>query len=318
MIIKKNSSWNLKDNQTTNESDYINWTHTRRSLLKNMGAVTIITALYPHYSHANTIAYQRNSKYTVMRALTREEVATTYNNFYEFGSHKSIARQAQRLPTRPWQITIKGLVEKEQTIDIDTILKKITIEERVYRLRCVEAWAMTLPWLGFPMRQLLNIAQPLSSAKYVKMTTFADKEVMPGLAQSWYPWPYTEALTIEEAANDMTFLATGLYGKDIPKQNGAAMRLLTPWKYGFKSIKSIKSFEFTDKRPSTFWESIAPKEYGFWANVNPAYAHPRWSQAEERLVGSLNDKVPTQIYNGYGEFVAELYKGHENDHHYYM
>jgi len=251
----------------------------------------------------------RNEKYTVERALTSEKEATSYNNFYEFGSHKKISRAAQRLKTRPWNIVIDGMVEKEFEIGIDDLLKQVSLEERVYRHRCVEAWAMTVPWSGFAMRELVALAKPTSGAKYVAMQTIAEsKAEMPGLRQFWYPWPYQEGLTIEEATNDLAFLVTGLYGKPVPPQNGAPLRLAVPWKYGFKSIKSIIRFTFTDKQPETFWESLQAKEYGFWANVNPAVDHPRWSQATEWLLGGRqSDRVPTRLYNGYTEFVADLY-----------
>jgi sulfoxide reductase catalytic subunit YedY len=199
------------------------------------------------------------------------------------------------------------MVEKRQTVDIDTLLKKMPLEERVYRMRCVEAWSMAVPWSGFAMKALVDFARPLSTAKYVHMETFHDKGMAPGHKQFWYPWPYVEGLTIDEATNELAFIATGLYGKPIPRQNGAPLRLAVPWKYGFKSIKSIVRFHFTDKRPKTFWETVQGAEYGFWANVNPMVNHPRWSQASERVLDT-GRRVPTLIYNGYGEFVADLYK----------
>ena len=197
-------------------------------------------------------------------------------------------------------------MKKEMTIDIDDLLKKIPLEERVYRFRCVEAWSMAVPWSGFPLKALVALAKPNSSAKYVRMETLFDRGIMPGLRQPWYPWPYAEGLTIEEATNDLAFIATGLYGKPMPKQNGAPLRLATPWKYGFKSIKSIVRFTFLREKPETFWELVQPREYGFWANVNPKVSHPRWSQASERVLGN-SGRVPTLLYNGYGEFVADLY-----------
>ncbi|MBO6784905.1 MAG: protein-methionine-sulfoxide reductase catalytic subunit MsrP, partial [Alphaproteobacteria bacterium] len=242
-------------------------------------------------------------------ALTEEDEATSYNNFYEFGSHKQIARAAQKLEIRPWNIKIDGMVEKEFEIGFDDLLKQVQLEERVYRHRCVEAWAMTVPWSGFQMSELVKLANPTSGARYIQMATIAEsKAQMPGLRQFWYPWPYTEGLTMEEANNELAFIATGLYGKPMPKQNGAPLRLAAPWKYGFKSIKSIIQFTFTDERPKTFWEGLQPSEYGFWANVNPEVPHPRWSQASEWLLGgSQNERVPTRLYNGYAEFVAGLY-----------
>jgi sulfoxide reductase catalytic subunit YedY len=186
-------------------------------------------------------------------------------------------------------------------------------EERLYRLRCVEAWSMAIPWSGFPMKALVELAKPLSSAKYVEMLTFLDAKVAPGQRQFWYPWPYREGITIEEATNELTFLATGAYGKPLAKQFGAPLRLALPWKYGFKSIKSIVKFSFTDKRPVSFWEKLQAQEYGFWANVNPMVPHPRWSQATEEVIGAGGKRVPTLPYNGYGEFVAHLYKGKDGE-----
>ncbi|MDX1483751.1 MAG: protein-methionine-sulfoxide reductase catalytic subunit MsrP [Alphaproteobacteria bacterium] len=254
----------------------------------------------------------RNLRYRVERAITPEKLATTYNNFYEFGSHKSIHRAAQALPIRPWTVRVDGMVEKPFEIGIDDLLKKMPLEERVYRFRCVEAWAMTVPWSGFPLKALVDLAKPLSAAKYLRMETFKNPDVARGQRQHWYPWPYVEGLTMAEATNELAFIATGLYGKPIPKQNGAPLRLVVPWKYGFKNIKSLVRLSFTDKRPKTFWEEIQPAEYGFWANVNPEVPHPRWSQAKERLLDG-GAKVPTRLFNGYGEFVAGLYAGLDNE-----
>jgi sulfoxide reductase catalytic subunit YedY len=197
------------------------------------------------------------------------------------------------------------MVAKPRTIDIDDLLKQVQLEERVYRHRCVEAWAMTVPWTGFPLSALVKLADPQASAKYVVFETIQDK-TMPGLDAPFYPWPYIEGLTMAEATNDLAFLVTGLYGKPVPPQNGGPIRLVTPWKYGFKSAKAIVKITFTDNRPHTFWEAIQPSEYGFWANVNPAVAHPRWSQASERLIGT-DERVPTKLFNGYAEFVGGLY-----------
>jgi sulfoxide reductase catalytic subunit YedY len=257
---------------------------------------------------AHLYPVERNDAFKLDRALTAEEDATTYTNYYEFGSSKNIHARAQALPIRPWTVAIGGLVEKPMEIAIDDLLARMPLEERLYRHRCVEAWSMAVPWSGFPMRALVEMARPLSDAKYVKMTTFQDTEVALGQRESWYPWPYVEGLTIEEATNELAFLATGFYGKAIPKQNGAPLRLAVPWKYGFKSIKGIVAFEFTKVQPTSFWEQIQPREYGFWANVNPKVPHPRWSQATERVLGT-GKRVPTQLFNGYAEQVADLYKG---------
>lgn len=254
----------------------------------------------------------RNPKYTVKRALTKEQVATSYNNFYEFSESKSLVSLAQALPDDPWSIEIAGMVDKPRKIGLEDLLKQVTLEERVYRHRCVEAWAMTVPWTGFPLAALVKLAAPASGAKYVKFTSLADPKTMPGLRQSFYPWPYTEGVTMAEAMNDMAFLSVGMFGKTMPPQDGAPIRLTLPWKYGFKSAKSIVKVEFTDKQPLNFWQALQSSEYGFWANVNPAVPHPRWSQAQERLIGT-DQMVPTRIWNGYGEFVAHMYDGLKNE-----
>ena len=251
---------------------------------------------------------KRNEKYTATRELTREKVAARYNNFYEFTTNKGKVHElTDKFVVHPWQIEISGFVEKPGTYDLDDLFKRFDLEERVYRFRCVGAWAMTVPWTGFPMKALIDYVQPTSAAEYVRLVTFHRPEQAPGIkAQPWYPWPYFEGLTMAEATNELTLLATGIYGHALPKQHGAPIRLVAPWKYGFKSIKSIVKIEFTKRQPPTFWNQLAPKEYDFWANVNPDIPHPRWSQATERLIGTT-DRVPTQLYNGYGEYVAHLY-----------
>jgi len=204
------------------------------------------------------------------------------------------------------------MVEQKMTLDIDDLLKRMPLEERLYRHRCVEAWSMAVPWSGFPMKSLVDLAKPLGSAKYVEMQTFMNPKVAPGQRAPFYPWPYTEGLTMFEATNELAFLVTGMYGKPVPRQDGAPLRLVTPWKYGFKSVKSIVKFTFTDKRPKTFWEALQSSEYGFWANVNPEVPHPRWSQATERVLG-MDGRRPTLIWNGYGDFVAQMYDGLKNE-----
>jgi sulfoxide reductase catalytic subunit YedY len=248
----------------------------------------------------------RNARYDAGRAITDEHEATSYNNYYEFGMSKSVTDAAAALVSDPWTIEIAGMVNTPRRIGFDELMKQVTLEERVYRHRCVEAWAMTVPWVGFPLAALVKLAEPLGSASYVKFTTLADTKTMPGLRQSWYPWPYTEGLTMQEAMNELTFLSVGMYGKTIPPQDGAPIRLTVPWKYGFKSAKSIVRVEFTDQQPLSFWQQLQDSEYGFWANVNPDVPHPRWSQAEERLLGT-GESVPTRIWNGYGEYVASMY-----------
>ena len=256
---------------------------------------------------ANLYPAKRNVNFKLDRPLTEEKDAASYNNFYEFGSHKRIAFEASALRTRPWTVSFEGMVEKAIQVDIDTLIRAMPLEERLYRMRCVEAWSMAVPWTGFAMAELVKFARPLSGAKYVVMQTFHDKSMASGQKQVWYPWPYTEGLTLAEATNELTFMVTGVYGKPAANQFGAPLRLIVPWKYGFKSAKSLVRISFTDKRPKTFWEQIQSSEYGFWANVNPEVSHPRWSQATERVLGS-NDRIPTLLYNGYGEQVAHLYK----------
>lgn len=254
----------------------------------------------------------RNPRYAPGRDITPEPEATTFNNFYEFGSHKGISRAAQRLPQRPWTVKVEGMAEAPREFGIEDLLRFMPIEERVYRLRCVEAWSMVVPWTGFPLRALLDAVRPLGSARYVVFETAAIPGVMPGLRQSWYPWPYIEGCTIEEADNELSFMVVGAYGKPLPPQNGGPIRVHQPWKYGFKAGKSIVRITLTDRRPVSFWERIQPQEYGFWANVNPEVPHPRWSQANERVLGT-NARIPTQLFNGYGEFVASLYTGLQNE-----
>ena len=242
--------------------------------------------------------------------MTPEKITANYNNFYEFSTEKHLSSEA--LKTRPWMVSIDGMVEKPLQIGIDDLVKSMGVEERLYRHRCVEAWSMAVPWTGFPLKKLVDMAKPLGSAKFVRFETFLDKKTAPGQRGSFYPWPYIEALTIAEATNDLAFMVTGAYGKPLPKNFGAPIRLATPWKYGFKSAKSIVKISFVDKRPETFWENLGPDEYGFWANVNPQVPHPRWSQATETFLNT-GDRRPTMLFNGYGEQVASLYSGLEKE-----
>ena len=319
MLIKRPRGWELPDSAATPEAVFAD----RRRLVKAMGLGGLIAAASPLAlagceepgpvaveadPSAPLYPVKRNTAYVLDRAVTPEELVASYNNFYEFGSQKSVARAAQALPLRPWELRIDGLVETPRTLGIDDLLGKMPLEERLYRHRCVEAWSMAVPWSGFPLRALVDLARPLGSAKYLVMQTFLDADVAKGQRQGWYPWPYTEGLTMAEATHELAFVATGLYGRPVLKQNGAPLRLAVPWKYGFKSVKSIVRFTFAEARPKTFWEEIQPAEYGFWANVNPEVAHPRWSQATERVLGA-GRRVPTQLFNGYAEQVAHLYAG---------
>jgi methionine sulfoxide reductase catalytic subunit len=316
MLIRSRPGWFLPESAATPEAAFFN----RRNLIKGAGAIAASAALSSCDSKmaraskpegdpsARFYPARRNGAYKLDRAITREAIAEDYNNYYEFGTSKHIADDAQALPIRPWTVSIEGQVEKPFTIAIDDLIKKMPLEERLYRHRCVETWAMAVPWTGFPFRKLIELAKPLSGTKFVEMQTFMKPDVASGQAQPWYPWPYTEGLTMPEAMNDLAFLVTGVYGKPLPKQMGAPLRLAAPWKYGFKSVKAIVRFKFQNDQPRTYWQTVGPDEYGFWANVNPAVAHPRWSQASEELIGTGGETVPTKIFNGYGEQVAGLYK----------
>ena len=305
MLLRKNPGWMIAEREATPESLFLG----RRAALAAAGLAGGGLALPVRSARASDFPQaMRNPRFRSDRALTPEREATTYNNYYEFGSHKTISAAAQRLPLRPWTIRVEGMVERPHEFALDDLLRRLPVEQRVYRHRCVEAWAMVVPWTGFQLSELLNLAAPLDSAKYVRFDTAAVPSVMPGLRQSWYPWPYVEGCTIQEAANELSFMVVGAYGKPLPPQNGGPVRVHFPWKYGFKSGKSLVRVVLTDQRPKSFWEQIQPQEYGFWANVNPAVPHPRWSQATERLLGT-EERVPTRIFNGYGEFVAGLYEG---------
>lgn len=317
MLIKRPKGWDIIENSATPESLFFG----RRKLLAGAGALAAssigggtLTDALAQMADPTLDLYpaRRNPGFTLDRPLTDEKLSSNYNNFYEFGTSKRIAAAAQALKTRPWSLKIDGLVEKPLELGIDELIRAMPVEERLYRHRCVEAWAMAVPWTGFPLRALLDRAKPLSGAKYVRMETFLDAKTAPGQKQAWYPWPYVEGLTMAEAAHDLAFMVTGVYGKPLPNQFGAPLRLAVPWKYGFKSVKSITRISFVAERPKTFWEGLQASEYGFWANVNPAVPHPRWSQATEEVLGE-RDRRPTVIFNGYGEFVADLYKGLEKE-----
>jgi methionine sulfoxide reductase catalytic subunit len=317
MLIRRRKGWELPESAATPEHMFLD----RRAYLTGAGAISAATLL-PGAAlaqgadpTAGLYPAKRNEAFKLDRELTPENVSGNYNNFYEFGGSKRITAAAQALNIRPWDIKIDGMVEKEMTISFDDLMKRVgpQVEERLYRHRCVEAWSMAVPWSGFTLKALLDIARPLGSAKYVRFETFQDPKIAPGQRQNWYPWPYVEGVTIAEAANDLSFLVTGAYGKPLAKQFGAPIRLALPWKYGFKHIKSIKRITLTDQRPKSFWEGLQAAEYGFWANVNPAVSHPRWSQADEEVIGAGGKRVPTLLFNGYGEQVADMYKGLEKE-----
>jgi methionine sulfoxide reductase catalytic subunit len=247
-------------------------------------------------------------RYDVKEPRTSFQDVTHYNNFYEFGLDKlDPSENARTLRPRPWTIAVSGAVERELTLDLDTILKWFSLEERVYRMRCVEAWSMVIPWLGFPLAALIARLKPLASAKYVAFETLLDAKQMPLTAERVLDWPYVEGLRLDEATHPLALLAVGLYGKPLPNQNGAPLRLVVPWKYGFKGIKSIVKIRFTESEPRTTWNRAAPNEYGFYANVNPKVDHPRWSQATERRIGEVERRA-TLPFNGYAAEVASLYK----------
>ena len=316
MLIKNLKGWELPENLVTPEHVFLN----RRSFVGGAaGAAALFAAgsaraeddpsmgLYPA---------KANPKFVdAGRTITPLEINSAYNNYYEFGTSKQIAADAEALPIRPWTVMIDGEVEVPQTFAIDDLLKKLQVEERVYRHRCVEAWAMVVPWTGFTLKSLVELAKPKADAKFVRFETFNNPAVaagqQPGLLGS-YPWPYVEGVTMDEAMNDLGFMATGAYGKPLPKSMGSPLRLHLPWKYGFKSIKAIVKVSFVKERPIGMWEAIQASEYGFWANVNPEVAHPRWSQASEEVLGT-GERVPTQLFNGYGEFVGGIYKGLESE-----
>mgnify|MGYP001809645218 CR=1 FL=1 len=314
MNIIHRPDWALPESAVTPERAVLD----RRALMLAAGAGALAASAGPAHAQradqapdpsASLYPAPRNPAFReVDRPITAENAATTYNNFYEFGSHKQIWRAAQALRIRPWEIRIEGEVERPFTIAIDDLLRRVTLEERVYRLRCVEAWAMVVPWVGFPMADLLRIANPTSRARYVRFDTFHDAQMAPGQRQFWYQWPYVEGLSIAEANHPLSMMVTGAYGKPLPRQMGAPIRMIVPWKYGFKSGKSINRIVFQAERPKTFWIASGPDEYGFWANVNPAVPHPRWSQSSERMLGT-DERRPTLPYNGYAAEVAGLYAG---------
>ncbi len=318
MLIRKKSD--ISPSEITPESVYLN----RRQFMQAAGVGAAGMALSGLVAADNAAATEldyvpvqktADNPFYTSEALTPYTDASGYNNFYEFGTAKSDpAKYAGALTTAPWSIEVAGEVAKPGTYQLEDILKGMAIEERIYRLRCVEAWSMVIPWLGFPLASLIKRFEPTSKARYIEFTTLKRPAEMRGQrsAFSTIHWPYREGLRMDEAMHPLTILSVGMYGKVLPNQNGAPIRLVVPWKYGFKSIKSIVKIRFTDQQPQTSWESIAPEEYGFYANVNPDVDHPRWSQRyERRLPSSLlrPSRVKTQMFNGYEEQVASLYKG---------
>jgi methionine sulfoxide reductase catalytic subunit len=283
----------------------------RRRFMQGMGALAAGAAfgIAPDARAAVKLAGVRDSAYRLNEASTPYKDVTTYNNFYEFGTGKSDpAKNAGSLKTRPWTVAVEGAVKKPGVVDIDALLKLAPLEERIYRMRCVEGWSMVIPWVGYSLNELIRRVEPTGNAKYVEFVTLNDPRQMPGVRSRVLDWPYTEGLRIDEAMHPLAMLAVGLYGEVLPNQNGAPIRLVVPWKYGFKSAKSIVAIRFVEKQPVSSWTAAAPSEYGFYSNVNPEVDHPRWSQARERRIGEFR-KRDTLMFNGYGDQVASLYRG---------
>lgn len=325
MLIKNKVRNDVSENDVTDEVIY----QQRRKLLKQMGFVGAtalvgsMASIQQAFSADNQfktrkLDFSTSNKSSVTEKLTPESKVITHNNFYEFGAKKDQpAKNAQQFKVNPWQLSITGEVDNPYTLDYNELFSSFNIEERIYRLRCVEAWSMVIPWLGFGLADVIKKANPNSKAKFVAFKTLYDPKQMPGQSNRYLgggiEYPYVEGLRMDEALNDLSFLSVGLYGKTLPPQNGAPIRLVTPWKYGFKSIKSIVEIKLVDRMPSTTWNKLAPKEYGFYANVNPEVDHPRWSQASERRITSgglfARNRIATQMFNGYGDQVASMYSG---------
>ncbi|MFQ5664153.1 MAG: protein-methionine-sulfoxide reductase catalytic subunit MsrP [Terriglobia bacterium] len=319
MLIRVPKGWETPEREVTPEGVY----RSRRRFLQGAAvgvtgfglavlglsrAVNPFASEPPGIDNLPPLPAERNSKYAPERPITSERIVGGYNNFYEFTLDKGrVAELAERFRSRPWEIEVAGAVEQPRRVDVDELIRQMPLEERVYRLRCVEAWSVVVPWIGFPLARFIAWARPTSAARYLRMVSFDRPAEAPGQkSMSQLPWPYFEALTLAEARNEVALLVVGSYGHRLPNQNGAPIRLIVPWKYGFKSIKSIVRFEFTRRRPRNFWNVVAPREYDFSANVNPGVPHPRWSQATERDVAT-GKRIPTRLYNGYEKYVAHLY-----------
>jgi methionine sulfoxide reductase catalytic subunit len=307
MMIRIPPRWALPEAAVTAESVYLD----RRALVAGLGLAGAAFAAPAAASTDPGKLAPLKAKRTVSLAETPTplQAVTTYNNFYEFGLDKDDpARNADTLKPSPWGVRIGGLVKKPFVLDVDRYISQAALEERIYRMRCVEGWSMVIPWIGVPLSTLVKFVEPLSSAKYVRFTTLADRKQMPGIGSPVLDWPYREGLRMDEAMNPLALLTVGLYGRRLPNQNGAPIRLVVPWKYGFKSIKSLVAIDFVEQQPLTSWNQSAPREYGFYSNVNPAVDHPRWSQATERRIGEFG-KRDTLPFNGYAAEVAGLYRG---------
>ncbi len=339
MAAKRRSKiWDVDRNEATPESIYLN----RRRFLKSVGAIGGAVAInglgckpaeeakedptespaptneippkqpkeidLPKTPTSDLYPAKRTEAFSLDRPLTDEVVAATHNNFYEFTTAKDrVWELVSSLKIRPWTVDVAGLVNKPQRFDVDDLIRKMPLEERLYRFRCVETWAMAVPWTGFPLRELIKLVDPKSNAKYIRFTSFNRPDEVTTQRFGSFRWPYYEGLSMKEANNDLAMLVTGIYGHELPTQHGAPIRLIVPWKYGFKSIKSIERIEFVENQPGTFWNDLQPLEYSFHANVEPTVPHPRWSQADEWLIPDRSDSRPTQLYNGYEKQVAKLY-----------
>jgi sulfoxide reductase catalytic subunit YedY len=312
MLLRIKSSIDIPTAEITDRRVYLD----RRRFLQGAAAVAA-AGLLPAAEAGAKLANVRKGQYGAVEKLTSYKDVTTYNNFYEFGTDKSDpARHAVNFKTRPWSVAVEGEVKKPAVYQLDDLLKPHALEERVYRMRCVEAWSMVIPWVGIPLADVIKRFEPTSRAKYIEFTTLHDPARMPGqrpgLFGAGIEWPYVEGLRMDEAMHPLTLLAVGLYGETLPNQNGAPLRLVVPWKYGFKGIKSIVKMRFVERQPVSTWMKSAPREYGFYANVNPTVDHPRWSQARERRIGEdalFSPKRDTLMFNGYAEQVASLYSG---------
>lgn len=320
MKTEKIKSAPIPSSEITPEKVYLN----RRQFMKLAGTSAILAALAacapqlsPGSSNGSTnlpvatpIGLKAGAKIDELGAAANTfEQITNYNNFYEFSEDKTrVAGLASNFKSSPWQVMVTGLVNKPGTYEVSDLIKKYDQQERIYRLRCVEGWSLVIPWQGFALSELIKEVEPMTSAKYVGFVTLMDRDQFPGQSSPFYPWPYSEGLRLDEALNPLTILATGLYGNPLPAQDGAPIRLVVPWKYGFKSIKSIVRIDFTETQPETLWSSVAPSEYGFYANVNPEVDHPRWTQRTERRIGEASRR-PTLKFNGYEADVAALYSG---------
>ena len=307
MLIKKAKT--IKYSEITEKKHYIN----RRQFLASLASLAASGLFFPYFDfqedsrQGQKIAVDKKGEYVVQDRLTRYEEATTYTNFYEFTTGKrSVKKLSRDFRTRPWSISVEGLVEDKKTYDIDELIHIFPLEERIYRWRCVEAWSMVLPWIGFPLADFVKKCQPTSKAQFVEFETVYAPAQMPGQRTRVLDWPYTEGLRLDEALHPLALVAVGLYGELLPNQNGAPIRIVVPWKYGFKSAKSIVKIRFVEKMPKTSWRKENPREYGFYANVNPDVRHPRWSQARERRIGE-EGKRPTLMFNGYADEVGPLY-----------